>query len=47
MAAKQFRRSEKEEDHDGDVENVDGVAEQRKRTEAKTSLYVILGKENV
>ena len=34
MAAKQ-----KEEDLDGELENVDGVAELRKWTEAKTSLY--------
>ena len=34
MAAKQ-----KEEYLDGELENVDGVAELRKRTEAKTSTY--------
>ena len=34
MAAKQ-----KEEDLDGELENMDGVAELRKRTETKTSSY--------
>ena len=29
----------KEEDLDGELENVDGVAELRKQTEAKTSSY--------
>ena len=33
------KKKQKEEDLDGELENVDSVAELRKRTEAKTSSY--------